>query len=77
MRTNEGIEMSEKIQQTLHEKLERQAKHGVGDDWTAGYVAAMSEALHLIVREDGMNLTCCTTFDRASKGHGNAIEEQS
>ena len=55
--------MSEETQRTLHDKLERQAKHGVDDDWTAGYVAAMSEALHLIVREDGVNLTGCATFD--------------
>ena len=37
--------MSEGTQRTLHEKLERQAKHGVGDDWTAGYVSAMSEVV--------------------------------
>ena len=57
------VGMSEGTQRTLHEKLERQAKHGVGDDWTAGYVAAMSEALHWIVREDGVNNTRCPAFD--------------
>jgi hypothetical protein len=55
--------MSEEIQRTLHERLERQSKHGTGDDWVAGYVSAMSEALHLIVRADGVNYTGCRTFN--------------
>ena len=55
--------MSEKLQKTLHKDLENMANHGVDDEFTEGYVTAMSHALHAIVTEDGTNHTGCQTFD--------------
>jgi hypothetical protein len=62
--------MSENLQQALHKDLENMANHGVDDEFTQGYVSAMSHALHAIVTEDGTNYTGCRTFDTKTPLHG-------
>lgn len=51
------------IQQIIHDRIVRESKHGVDDDYTAGLVAGLSFALHRIVERDGVNRTGCAKFD--------------
>ena len=55
--------MSAETQLRLHGMIEQNAKYGVPDSWSEGYVFALSQALHMIVREDGVNNTGCPAFD--------------
>jgi hypothetical protein len=47
--------------------IEHNAKYGVPDQWLGGYAFALSLALSMIVREDGVNYTGCPAFDKDLK----------
>jgi len=55
--------MSAETQLRLHGMIEQNAKYGVPDSWSEGYAFALSQSLHMIVREDGVNNTGCPAFD--------------
>lgn len=59
--------MSAETQLLLHGMIEHNAKYGVPDQWLGGYAFALSLALSMIVREDGVNYTGCPAFDKDLK----------